>query len=44
MDQHATGQQATEPVISVIVPTRNRARSLKLLLDSFDDVVPPPVP
>ena len=37
-------QQETEPVISVIVPTRNRARSLKLLLDSFDELVPPPVP
>jgi glycosyltransferase involved in cell wall biosynthesis len=33
-----------DAIISVIVPTRNRARSLRLLLESFDHLVPPPVP
>ncbi|MFM8409621.1 MAG: glycosyltransferase [Alphaproteobacteria bacterium] len=32
------------PTISVIVPTRDRARSLGLLLESFDRLDPPPVP
>jgi glycosyltransferase involved in cell wall biosynthesis len=32
------------PTISVIVPTRDRARSLALLLRSFDHLEPPPVP
>lgn len=37
-------QQEGDPVVSVIVPTRNRARSLRALLDSFEHLVPPPVP
>jgi glycosyltransferase involved in cell wall biosynthesis len=36
--------QDAEPIVSVIVPTRNRARSLRLLLESFEHLVPPPVP
>lgn len=32
------------PAISVIVPTRNRAKSLRALLDSFARLEPPPVP
>lgn len=36
--------QDGDPIVSVIVPTRNRARSLRLLLESFDHLVPPPVP
>ncbi|HZR85148.1 MAG TPA: glycosyltransferase [Candidatus Binatia bacterium] len=32
-----------DPTISVIVPTRNRARSLQELLESFDRLRPPPV-
>jgi glycosyltransferase involved in cell wall biosynthesis len=35
---------ADEPTISVIVPTRNRARSLDELLRSLDHLKPPPVP
>ena len=34
----------TTPILSVIVPTRDRAASLSLLLESFDRLVPPPVP
>jgi glucosyl-dolichyl phosphate glucuronosyltransferase len=37
-------QQEGDAVVSVIVPTRNRARSLRLLLDSLDRLEPPPVP
>ena len=37
-------QDEADATISVIVPTRNRARSLRLLLESFDKLVPPPVP
>jgi glycosyltransferase involved in cell wall biosynthesis len=37
-------QDDAEPIVSVIVPTRNRARSLRLLLESFDHLAPPPVP
>ena len=33
-----------QPTISVIVPTRNRAPSLQLLLESFERLTPPPVP
>jgi glycosyltransferase involved in cell wall biosynthesis len=33
-----------EPTLSVIVPTRNRATSLRLLLASLDRLNPPPVP
>lgn len=33
-----------DPILSVIVPTRNRARSLTNLLESFDRLTPPPVP
>jgi len=33
-----------EPTVSVIVPTRNRATSLRILLASFDHLKPPPVP
>jgi len=33
-----------EATLSVIVPTRNRARSLRELLVSFEHLVPPPVP
>jgi glycosyltransferase involved in cell wall biosynthesis len=36
--------QDADPILSVIVPTRNRARSLTALLDSFDELEPPPVP
>jgi glycosyltransferase involved in cell wall biosynthesis len=36
--------EAVEPTISVIVPTRNRARSLRALLESFDALKTPPVP
>ena len=36
--------ESANPSISVIVPTRDRARSLKLLLESFDRLDPPPVP
>jgi glycosyltransferase involved in cell wall biosynthesis len=36
--------QEADAIISVIVPTRNRARSLRLLLESFEHLVPPPVP
>jgi len=36
--------EAAEPTISVIVPTRNRARSLRALLESFDHLKAPPVP
>jgi glycosyltransferase involved in cell wall biosynthesis len=32
-----------EATISVIIPTRNRARSLRALLESLDRIVPPPV-
>jgi len=37
-------QAEAEPTISVIIPTRNRARSLDLLLKSLDRLQPPPVP
>jgi glycosyltransferase involved in cell wall biosynthesis len=37
-------QQDADATISVIVPTRNRARSLRLLLESFERLVAPPVP
>ena len=36
--------QGEEPTISVIVPTRDRATSLRALLESFDHLKPPPVP
>lgn len=36
--------QEGDAIVSVIVPTRNRARSLRLLLESFDALVAPPVP
>jgi glycosyltransferase involved in cell wall biosynthesis len=36
--------QDGDAIVSVIVPTRNRARSLRELLVSFDQLVPPPVP
>jgi len=36
--------QVDEPIVSVIVATRNRARSLRALLDSFDHLTAPPVP
>ncbi len=36
--------QEAEPTISVIVPTRNRAQSLRALLESFSHLVTPPVP
>lgn len=42
MSDGATAQPT--PAISVIVPTRNRSASLRSLLESFDDLVPPAAP